>query len=1106
MQRLIAILAVLVALAAGVYWFGARGSSDPAGEQRGDAAGQVESESSAGSTNATEPSGSEAPTASTTTPRSPSPIASARAEQGTGRRSAQAGLETPFVIDESGQGIDGAQVIFLAWHARFWAHGAGATLSPTEDLLDEADVRVTVDGGYLDAAPDLARANEAWFGPLLWAARPGYRAVAVTADYQQAESLLDQPVVLERAPVGRVTVLAPDASPVAGANVEVRLPAAIVQGGFDIPIVAHARALFFYRTVTDERGTAELPAGPGPIGPLLDEVLVRASVQDQASPWLRLGLGESGTVQLESTFYVAGQVQGWGDAVEEHTIPPAVVVDHRESDGWLQLASCVPRDDGAFGPMAVPHRAGDYRVRLDGESIEPRAALFDQGTVGGLVRLSLEAVFGADLWILLRDLETNEDLRDAHVELSWVGEAGRIVRTADRDHSSDYPYFLGGALPSGVELDVVARAPSYAPARRTGLVLPADGEEAQILLLRPAASLVGRVEGLTMPPAELGLLIRGAGADEPVRVEVQLDAEGAFATDEAPAGGLDCVAILADGSRSSLASIGPGDERSVVLEFGPRVVIGGRVVDSRTGDPLDEARVTPVLNLAGRATATLPEPVVAGPGGRFELALAIPPQGRIDLRATGPGHTPLVQQVDLVTSVVEVELRLMPLADFILRFESSQGHGLAGAEFEATGPTPIARRTLESDEVVLEGVAFGSYFGHLIEAEGDRQRWFWFVVQPSVDSQAIQVDGPGSLEVLLPIQEGQPPWTWLDVVLTVGDAAAFKGLEQTIRVPLGPGQDRIVVDGLPLGSCRVDLWAEEAADSVASGKTAMTTTEPHAVLDLDSGPSPFWVRVVDSGGEPAAGVDVLGRTPRGEQHLFRGTTDADGLVVYDGPIDDQLVLDAVATDGASAFGFAVVALERQSAASRERPLTIELRDDASVSIRLSDPTGPQEGVQVTFVNVSNVRSLGGTTVTDAGGVARLDGVGAGSVSARISDPRWLPINAIVDATVDGDTVDRELKRPCVLRIQVTHGGSAAPEAVAISVRQSAFGDYNLEEYPVFGLQSTPAGFATGPDGTLEITGVPEGEVELVARWGDSRASFSVTVAPGQANAVELQLD
>lgn len=1006
------------------------------------------------------------------------------------------------VVDASGLGVEAARLIFVPWHTSGWALGSEGVLGSTVDLAATSEVLETDAGGQLVHLPDAVALELAPFGSALWVAKPGYRVAVRVAGHGDASPLSDGPIALERAASTRVRVVGPGGAPVADARVVARLAAFSPTDGRTRPMEVYARALFHWIGVAGADGSCDLPAPPiDPAGPG-QSLLVRAIAEDHVSPWVEVATGASVELSLEPSFSLVGNVLGAEPWLGEFAVPPAIVVERRRGGGWGVVGSTALRIDASFGPIEIPFSEdADYRVRIDGGTCLPGTLSLSGARAGATLEVTLEARTGLDLVASVFGADSGERLDAAQVTVDWMDLEGRDRRSANLSEHDGLRYHVAGGLPAGIPLTLTARVDGYASRSVRGIVLPDESAQYQTLRLSPSRTLRGLVLGLDPVPEQVDLLVADGADTVLTRETVALDREGRFELGVASTEARLCRAITFAGGVSEPAAIAAGDSPHVELRFSEPATVQGQVVDLESGLVPAGATVQVVLEgAAGDEAVALSDLIAIESNGHFAHRIGPNGGGQVSLVVDAPGYSR--REVTAALEVPVTDFGRVAIAGALgveLQFRSANGTSLEGAQVLFDGGEGSVKRPVDGTGAVgLAGLAMGEHRLELRDL-GDRpRRWVWVTLRPEVDSIVVPYDGPGELRLSWPPVAGSSSeelWVEID--------ATTESVGQLLRYVIPSGESRFDIDDLPVGEWRVELIDPATRAVVADSRVSITPLEPSAQVELAVQLPPIFVRVLGASGEPESGAKVVARDVAGNVFSTGTLTDAEGVAEIPVPDVDAVLIDVLGASGSTAMGVDVAGAPIRR--GRANTVDVRLADEASVELRLVDPDRrPLESVSLSLTNANHVTALREGLRSDASGVVRVDGLGAGACGALIVDPRFVPMVLALEASTDPAVREVVLFRRSELSITVRGVDGDGLSGVSISVRHAAFGTHGLEGYAdYYGIASDPPGFATDAAGKARLSGLPEGELEVELSSAAEVRRQTLTLSPAAVGAFEV---
>ena len=792
------------------------------------------------------------------------------------------------------------------------------------------------------------------------------------------------------------------------------------------------------------------------------------------------------------------------------------------------------RPDGTFVLDGAPREAGTLVADAGdrGRGTAPVAA----GAASEPVTIALAAT--ALLSGRVVDQDTARPIAGVRLVARGADGSSFLARSG-----ADGRYALRGLPPQAYRL--VAEDDRYVTFSRN-VTVAAGSPEAQDVPLVRAATLVGRVVSEEGAPIE-GATVTVSPSGENVfasfvrrfegEAEVRTGRDGVFkAARLRPGDGQRVDVRHEDFEERSVAGIAlaPGATRSgftVVMRRG--LVLRG-IAKNEEGRPLAGVEVTLSATRSLRAGRGGMQISMIGPGsqvrretgadGRFEFRGLKKGEYALSARRAGLGRASLDPVNVAETGVEPVTLVLRPGATVTGLVHDRGGAGApgwyvsaraAGQGGPALGPDSI--RTEEAtgpDGVfVLEGLTGGETYDLQVMGPAGLGPRKAGVVAPA-DGVDFAVNGTGQIRGRVVDAESGKPVPDFEVRYAPD---AQGGMRFVMR--MGPGRQRgplerqsfhaddgaFALDDVPSGRWTVEAFASGYQSGSAAGVTVAEGDAAEGVEVRLSRGSVVSGRVLES----RSGRPVLGSTVRAEQAGGEGRmmvmrmgseggeleslTDADGRYEIAGLAPGGWTLTATHPDWSEATTRVEI---------KDAPAVADIRVGRGGAVAGTVLAGgrPVGGAQVALqvAGDSGFRMspgfMGGgeqSALSDEGGRFRFERLSPGrySVVASLRDQTSAPAEAVVTGD-DAQEVQLALAEGARVRGVV----SGLPEAQLSGVRVSAQGgDY-------FASTSTGAG------GTFELTGVPEGPLDLRASAGDfvigsSRsASTTVTIGPGQAEA------
>jgi len=464
---------------------------------------------------------------------------------------------------------------------------------------------------------------------------------------------------------------------------------------------------FARRSVTSEGGEVSIPRLRIPTGLVASagESVSALRLTPPRDSELVLRLGDRCTARGRLSFPagtpvpVATRVEcSWEDGLQRETLFNAPVAE-----------------DGGWGPMFLPRRpSGAYRFRLIGGDLVPVESLLAAEELRPDNLIDLEVRFGKTQPCVVTD-SAGEPIEGVAVEFVWKTDEGSLRSVAWSDENGRAP--LRGC--PQVHGDLGATKPGHVEYRWKGIyvVTPGDIE----IVLERAGRLVGQVLHEGLPVEEFQIF---SWSDLPSDAEVQSfhgRRSGEFLLDTVPTGTLSLLASSPGLQESEVVvvELTSGEPQEVVLNLETGTTGSGRVVDAYTGDPLPDAVVDVLAEVAGQTLGPRGSPMRVAADGRFELEGLAP--GSAQVLVSCPGRVS-AQGTGRTGSSEGLEFGVIPLAtrqDLEVQLLGDPPFDTSELWFMAQGEYPISYIKVDpSGYLLVPDVAPGIYTFMLVYDNG----------------------------------------------------------------------------------------------------------------------------------------------------------------------------------------------------------------------------------------------------------------------------------------------------------------------------------------------------------------------------------------------------
>ncbi len=669
-----------------------------------------------------------------------------------------------------------------------------------------------------------------------------------------------------------------------------------------------------------------------------------------------------------------------------------------------------------------------------------------------------------------------------------------------------------------------------------------------VLLARPAASLTGRLLGISghpLDPPPQGLRVRALddlGREHHLRAEVT--GEGSYRVEGLPVGAVQLLAV-AEPAQATSAPLGvdlvPGElhERDLVLR--DRMGVRGRVISAASGLPLAGAQVEAHLMVGG---AWLPEAIPAvstDAWGRFEGLSVSATAGAVLIRAQG--HDQRASRVEVPSSVGNGatgqgdDLRQPGVRQgaHARGLDSAEPGGSRGSPDPGSSP---GRTRRDPAPAVLDLGDLGLSLEQIATLQlnpcpPDAEDWILLQDPPlsfdpagrlaltaSPGPLQVLVQGPGQVPTLVECTlSGTGPWH-LRVPAEYADGrlarfhligaggSPFQGASlasTALRIayldrdtgvalvqharPVADGAALIEVRGLPRALMTATLVhaGREEAPQLVDGRV-----EGSLEVVLRAEVARGEALLLDGEGSPLADFDAWVR-PTSDAPPHHTMTDGAGRLHLDpdAPLEHLLLADPVS--------LRLARLDSVRSLS-EGPTSTQIADRLQLALR--SPKGPLAHAPL-LIGLDPHPAIGALALTsDEEGLSPVIRHGAGPLWLHLPAPGvWRPTRRLDLGRDAGGVLEIEVLRTAAVLVRaiptpsgVMASGTGLTPTLRHLVLQQSVSDWALEG-------STPSVDATNADGEVLVHGVPEGPYRLEI----GGASIEVELRHGELLEVEVLL-
>ncbi|MBK6942152.1 MAG: carboxypeptidase regulatory-like domain-containing protein [Planctomycetes bacterium] len=770
------------------------------------------------------------------------------------------------------------------------------------------------------------------------------------------------------------------------------------------------------------------------------------------------------------------------------------------------LAHATTADDGSFGPLAVPVRPHRTTVVAKADGFAPCTAIVDPAAPGEGIQLTLELPRPASATGTTKD-ENGNPLADVRIELfdkRTLGPLGTWFSDADGDLVVD-------GLDASRNLTAQLSKPGFESVGYTWN----DPTHFPAEFVVPTAGVVrGRVTNDRGEPVAARLVliednpIIGRGAS----LEAHSDATTGAYVFSGVRRYRHLLDVFAPGYAPArvfpLLTV-PGEQtHDVVLEAGAR--IDGTVTDAATAAPIAGAAVRLAdVDSGGSFVKALETSTTTNADGWFVLE-PVPTTRPIQLVVSAPSYASAVVDAAPQDGAASVAVALEPAASLDVRIRDTGGRFVRAFDLTlaASAGGWSTQRAASGERVLFDDLRPGTYdlAVRIPERIAGMTRQFTFdvVSLAAGESRAIVIDLGAGATV-----RGQLHGAGVQRFFESIEVVSLDANRTPVRTCRIADDGTFALVAHPAGTFQFLVTSTNACVQSGRSVTVDVPATGEFVLDLDAPTCGLFAWAIDASDEVRMDASVelafVERSPNAPSHAKYARTQTATAAVDDGAMSFFATLPGryLALARAPGCGFATFAFEIVDDTTwiehefvlgpegfvRARVLDVEgaLVQNASTRLFLpDDPTGH-------LPRKADARALPTTHAFDglAPGTYRLGARAQGFFETSIS----------CDVRANETTsIDLVMRRLCDLRITVLGANDAPLSGIALTVIDQTTGTDVSTWIGSMGVKATPASMTTGEDGTLTLTGLPEGSMRIVL--GD--AFTQTVVRAGQPNALVVR--
>ena len=779
-----------------------------------------------------------------------------------------------------------------------------------------------------------------------------------------------------------------------------------------------------------------------------------------SEPWIGDPSGiDRLTLHLRDTLVASGRLLGDQEFNFEESDLKVVAFHLRDGERRLLRSVGVGRERRWAMEDLPRFQTGSFVFRLEGPAVAP-----DERTVAlpaeGPIVADLDLRLGSSFEVRVRDHEQNL-LTGVRVEASWGDPDPKVSVVAETDDRGVTT--VACARPGDVWLALSG----------DGFVRSTVGPFATDMLEKIGADLyLGRAGNLRVtclregrPVSQYTLRYWEGLPHEALEKDVDADEFGGVTLEDVPIGDVKLFAFDDRSPASEIVSVSvaSGEPAEVELELRDAVRGTGRVVDSETGFPIQDAVVEVHLLLGTNRLGACSAPVQVDSAGVFG-GLALPATACwIDVRAPGyavggtrcePGKAETfdIGAIELSASgTVEVKLVGRPGQDLSAY--------MVDLSYEEQAPripcTPDGRAT-------FEGIGVSSPFLTVWPPDAGKQymeldlrpgeRWYYEIPLFSDSILALQVLPSRGEELVSGM--------WVGANFLSPDGI------RTVRHKQLPLDGRVEFDSITGEQVVIEVWSPDF-DVIAARKVSMPASgTEEVVVELVEGSRR--ICFVDTDYEPIADAAVNIKLHGDDTAwMFSAATDAEGAIELRRIADQALVADVL-------FGRAVARqLPIEFAAGADETTVVVVDVSASVRLRAVDGDLPLEGAKAGLSERAGFMSFD-VVDADAQGYAQFGALSPRSYQAEVYGKGLWTAYQTVDATSDYPLHEIQVRRVGSLSLMITRGGAPLAGAL-VELTSREFGEVASQWLAEGRIQTSTGDLRSDAHGQLSVFGLPHGE-------------------------------
>lgn len=821
---------------------------------------------------------------------------------------------------------------------------------------------------------------------------------------------------------------------------------------------------------------------------------IEAITANARSNWWRGRQPAVARLELLSTFTARGRVI---EPVGYELSPSAsVIVRTKGPTGVNGYRKFFVDTDGGFGPFDVPVLdVESYYFLVDDGRLLPEPEVVPKPRANELVEVEIKPDIGVNIDYHVTDLEY-KDLPNATATIQWVhnGVHSSVRRRTDEKGMCSFLAIRPGLITLFTQCD------GYVSRTDGPITHPDAPRQPYLITLAKAGTLRGRVAHRGKPVERFEIYY--CSTDSPATVQVhrvEYSQDGTFEMGEIQRGSVSLFASAEGLPRSQIEVIEVADEPAVVeLEIRDGRKGKGRVVDSRSYEPVVGASVKLYYGVAGLRTIASGLPSLTNAAGEFEVEGVVSGESAIEFLTTQYGERSdavTVLPSSLAAEVVDLGLFALDAPASVVAHARVDPADASNWQVNVSCSNAVAPQPLPQSGVVrFDCLPIEALTVSFLRSDGDYVDAT--VVPKAGHTSRIDVDlvSVRPLRVKLKNAPVLGPDHYLFVTATCADAGGRTSVfrREVDKSSLEADLSRVPAD-------RFVLNASTTAGEFLAMMTVDLKEQPTEMVVMDIGQDETIVRVVDANRKPLPNVSVWLSSREWTGLIRGGLTDAKGEMRARNMPNSRFDVLLRRTD---LGGAAYPSTEFRPGEATE----LRLEVDGGLALTLVDRGEPVPGARAA-VGIDGYPTwyvVEGRS--DVHGFVKLGGVPVKEHLVEVGGAGLWPVERRLRAHVPARTENLEVRRTGSVSLHTTSLGNAAGKR-ALDISNVETGESVTAWLESGRISSSTNSLVTDEAGTLRLDGLPRGAYA----WSHNKSDETVVsgtfeVPPRAMGTATLALD